>query len=295
MPTREWKGTTDDYETAANWTTATVPIAGDDVVLRDSAQAIATNLDQSAVVLNSFTVEQSYTGNIGSYADSAVTYLQIATPLLEIGRHDGYSSPTGSGQILLDLGSSTACTATILNSATTATDTSIMPIQIIAAHAGTKLFIKKGKIGIANAIAGETSTIDTIDVGYISSKASDALVTTGSGLTLETWNQTGGVAILRSGTTRALLLLDGKLSTEGTGTHDAISMSGGELVSNSTGTITLLHVYGGTADFLRSAQERTVTETKLWPGAVLKLDPAVVDLTFDPRYQDETIVTTSAP
>ena len=297
MATRYWIGTDSgnegDYGTAANWSGATVPEAGDSVVFRNSSQDCDDTLDQSAIALTSFTVEQSYTGKIGTVTGNAPVYLQIATALLDIGRHDGANAPAGSTQLLLDLGSGTACIGTILNSATTAAAANLMPIQIIAANAGTKIYVKKGRVGFANATSGETSTIDTIDVGYVSSPASDATVSTGSGLTLETWNQTGGRATLRSATTVGLVIRDGQLRTEGSGAHPAISVYGGELVSNSTGTITLLNCYGGTTDFSRSNQARTVTTTDVWGGTTLKLNPAVVTLTNDPEPQEPMTISTS--
>ncbi len=296
MATRIWIGTSTagDYSVAANWTTATVPEAGDDVVFENSTQAVTAGFDQSAIALASFTVKQSYTGAIGTIAGSTVVYLQVAATTVTIGDHDGYSSPTGSNQLLLDFGSSTPATITVHNTATTATDTDIMPLQILAANASTKLFVRRGKVGVANAKSGETSTIDTIDSAWVTNKASDSQISVGSGVTLETWNQTGGSCTLNSATTTALTLIDGTLTTNGTGTHVVCNIWGGRFTSNSTGTITTLNCRGGVSDFLLSNAARTVTTTDVWPGMTLRSDPAVVTYTNDPEQQVEGILTVTA-
>lgn len=298
MATPIWIGTdvgnVGKYATAANWVGGAVPQAGDDVVFRNSSQDCDQDLDQSAVALASFTVEQSYTGKIGVVAGNVITYLQIATALLEIGRHDGTNAPSGSTQILLDLGAATQCTGTILNSASTAAVANLMPIQLTAAKNDHAFFVKRGRVGFANATAGETSTIDTIDLGYVSSKANDAIVTTGDGLTLENWNQTGGQATLRSATSVGLTLRDGQLTTSGSGTHAVVNVYGGELIPNSTGTITTMTLFGGRADFSRSNMARTVTTTDVWSGVVFKYDPNVLTLTNDPEAQEAITLTTSA-
>lgn len=285
MAERIWIGTDSGndgkYATAANWSGSAVPQAGDDVIFRNSSQDVDGDLDQSAIALASFTVEQSYTGDMGTISGNVVTYLQIATALLSVGRHDGYSSPTGSGQILLDLGSSTACTGTVYRTASTATVTNFMPLQLLAANNSTKLYIQGGKVGFANAMPTETSTIDTIDVGV------GAQVTTGAGLTLENWIQTGGTGVLRSATSVKLDLLGGELRTEGTGTHAIVNVYGGLFIGNSVGAIAKLNGYGGIGDFIRSAQARTLTETDIWRGFTLRIDPAYITMTADPEPQEE--------
>ena len=292
-----WIGTdtAGDWNVDANWVGGTKPANGDDVFFTNSSQDCDTTLDQSALALASLTIDQSYTGKIGTLAGNVVTYLQVGTALLTIGQQDGTSTPTGSTQLFLDLGSATQCIAAIHNSATTADNSTLMPIQITAAKNDHEFYIKRGKVGFANATAGETSTIDTIDVGWIASRSSDSLVTTGPGITLENWNQTGGRAVLRSATTVGLVLRSGELRTEGSGTHPAISVYGGELVSNSTGTITLLTGFGGIADFLRSNQARTLTTMDTWAGFTWKLDPAVVTLTNDPEPQDPQVSAATRP
>lgn len=292
-----WIGldTVGSWNVDANWVGGTKPANGDDVFFRNSEQDCNLTLDQSALALASLTIEQSFTGLIGTIAGNVVTYLEIGTALLTVGSHDGNNNPTGSRQLFLDLGSVTACVGTIFNTATTAANPNLMPVQIIAAKNDHAIFVKKGRVGFANATAGEISTIDTIDVGYVSSPASDSQVTTGPGITLENWNQTGGKSILRSATSVGCSVRAGSLRTEGTGTHALVDVYGGELVPNSSGEITKLNCRGGVSDFLRSNQERTVAETDIWAGAVLKYDPAVVAMTADPEPQEAVVLTATAP
>ena len=70
MATRTWDGSSSGaWDTALNWTPATVPVDDDDVIIPASAtQDITTDLDQSDVTLASFTIEHGATIDIGSQA-----------------------------------------------------------------------------------------------------------------------------------------------------------------------------------------------------------------------------------
>lgn len=70
MATRNFAGVNDDWESVSNWT---VPVPNDDVIIRNSSQSLAQNLDQTGVgepgesgsQLTSLVVARDYTGNIG--------------------------------------------------------------------------------------------------------------------------------------------------------------------------------------------------------------------------------------
>lgn len=70
MATKYWwgkyPGAEGDYSNANNWIPVNVPGAGDTVILRESDQSVTEGLDQSAVAVTNFQVEESYSGNIGS-------------------------------------------------------------------------------------------------------------------------------------------------------------------------------------------------------------------------------------
>ena len=82
MAVKIWTGATDgDWSVAGNWSPSGVPASADDVILSASyVVSITAGLNQSAVTLNSLTVEQGYSGAIGSKAAD----LQIATDALTL-------------------------------------------------------------------------------------------------------------------------------------------------------------------------------------------------------------------
>jgi hypothetical protein len=93
------------WSTGANWSTGAVPTTGDDVVLQNSANPVLYGLDQSAVTLNSLSIDQSFTGTIGlpransaGYVEYREQYLKIGATTVTIGRGPG----AGSGRIKLD-------------------------------------------------------------------------------------------------------------------------------------------------------------------------------------------------
>lgn len=277
MATKIWVGTDTgnegDYATAANWSPSGVPEAGDTVYIEDSAQSIIDGLDQSAVALTAFNVGQNFTGYIGT--DSA--YLQIAASAVNIGYHNKPGTPSGSGKIKLDLGSGTAATVTIDN-AGTPVDSNKPAIMLKAANASTVINVRKGKVGVA-VLTAETSTVGTINIGYVSSRDSDADVYIGSGVTLTTLVKNGGSCILGCAAT-TVTNESGSFQTMGSGAITTLNLKGGVSVLNSTGTITTLNVIGtAEADLTRSTAARTITTLKIGDTAFLKFDKSIITLT----------------
>ena len=277
MANKLWVGTDSgnegDYSTAANWSPSGVPVAADNVYLKDSTQDIDGGLDQSAVALASFNVDKSYTGQI---SPAAGTYLQIAASAVNIGRHDGPGAPVGSGLIKLDQGSSTAAAVNVFDMGTPATSTD-PALFLIAAHASTVVTVRKGKVGIAVGV-GETTTVAKINVNYLNSILGDAEVYIGSGVTLTTFAMTGGTVLALAGGT-TFTVEDGQLTTEGSGAITTLNADGGKVYPNSTGTITALNADGGEVDFTKSPAARTVTTPKIGPGGKIIYDPAIITMT----------------
>jgi len=272
MATKLWVGTdtAGDWSVAANWSPSGVPGAGDDVFLTDSSQDVDAGLDQSAIVLASLAIDQSYTGDIGTSA----AYLQIDTAILDIGQHYGAGSPHGSGRIKIDL-DATACVVTIHNSGTS-TDNK-PAILLKALNAATTIEVRKGSVGIAY-LTGETTTVATIKSNYISQKLTDADVYIGSGVTLTTLSMLGGtVDLLCAATT--VTNEGGTLTTGGSGAIITLNADGGTVNSNSTGTITTMNITGGTVDFTKSQAARTVTTLKVDAPGIVKYDSSIVTLT----------------
>lgn len=276
-----------DWNTADNWSTGAVPVNADDVYLEDSEVEVLYGLDQSAVALTSLTIKHSYEGKVGQ----ATAYLQIAATTVNIGEHWLPGNPTGAGRIKLNLGS-TASTVTVSNSRATASDENLPAIRLLCNNASTKVYVQKGKVGIAIEDATETSTLSQVIISHLANVTSDADVIVGAGVTLTALLKTGGQAVLLCGAT-TVRNDNGTLTIAGTGAITTLDVYGGTVYCLSTGTITNLNCYGGRTDFLRSSATRTVTTPKIWAGAVLAYDLAFVTMTNKPSPQERLALTAS--
>lgn len=294
MDTKIWLGNAADHvgewDHAANWSPAAVPVNADDVDMGDSSQGVTSGFDQSAVTLDSLNIPQTYTGEIGDSDD----YLKIGATTVKIGHHYGPGTPAGSGMIKLDLGA--AQSAVMVYNAGISSEDYKPAIRLLANHASTTIEVRKGKVGLA-VETGETSTVSTIISSYVNNQNTDADVFIGSGVTLTTHEQTGGdVTLLCAATT--VNAEAGTLLTAGSGVIATLNVEGCEVTSNSTGTITNLNVSvkggGGTADFTKSAAARTVTNVKLEAGGTIKRDPANVTFTNEVASDNPVTLTASA-
>lgn len=282
------------WATASNWSSGTVPVNGSDVYFTNNAVSVTYGLIQSAVTLTSLHIEQSYTGAIGTSA----AYLAIGATNVYIGEHYGSGTPSGSGRIKLDLRA--ACTSfSVYNSASTATDTYLAPIQVISgANAITTFDVTKGKVGVGVGSPSETAAITTANIGYNTSVNNDAVVEFGVGCTLTTLNKTGGDVVLRGLVTTinndggelitattdnitTLAIRGGTVTLVNLGTVTTYTIEGGTCYLDKHGAITTGNCNGGVSDWIRTRNARTITTLNIKPGATIKLDKTtgVVTLT----------------
>lgn len=281
-----------DWNTATNWSGGAVPVNSDDVYFTNNTVDVLYGLDQSAVTLDSLNVAQSYTGAIGTED----AYLQIGVTDVSIGEHYGSGSPAGSGRIKLDL--QAACTSfEVYNSATTATDTYLAPIQVISgANAITTAYVKKGRVGFCVGSPSETAVITTLVMGYDTSITNDAIVELGPGVTVTTISKTGGT--LSSLVAPTNLFHDGgEAELNATGNMTGINVKGGTVTVSNVGTVTLYTISsgtcyldrhgviatatlsGGVSDWSRTRHARTVTTPTMYAGATVRYDSTVVTFT----------------
>lgn len=279
MATRTWIGTDSgnegDWDTAANWSGAAVPVDGDDVYFENSSQGVTEGFDQADIALASLNIGQSFTGAIGDADD----YLDIGAAAVRIGYWDGPGNrPNGSGRIKLNLDDDDNTAATVIIEDTgTPTDADLPSVQLLLIGAST-VEIRKGSAGVACA-PGETSVLTSAHVGYTTNISGDADLLIGAGCTITTITKTGGDLILKCAVT-TLTNDDGDLMTTGSGAITTVNVNGGTAVLNAIGTIAALNVQdSGIADFTKSAQARTVTTPKVDPSGTIKYDPNVVTMT----------------
>jgi hypothetical protein len=275
MANKTWvgndSGNEGDYSVAANWSPSGVPSASDHVrIPASSTQNISSGLDQSAVAIGDFIVEEGYSGTIGS----ATGYLQIDPDRFEF---------NGSGQSWIDIGSA-AIDVQILGTATASTGERGLYLKGSAID---ELAILGGNVGVA-AVHGETATVTTCRV-----TGPTADVWVGAGTTLTTLNVSQGTVRLRCAAT-TVTQYGGTLYTEESGAITTINLEGGTLYPNSSGTITTLNADGGTADFTASGLGRTVSTLKQNPGSAITYDPSVLTITTRSAPDDPISLRASA-
>lgn len=274
----EWTGAASgDPAVAGNWDNG-VPESGDTAVFRENAVDVDTNLGGlSAVELAVLVQEQSYTGLWGT--DSA--YFQIGAEEVRLGEHYGPGTPAGSKRVKLDLqapGTGNTTIVTVYNSASSAEDGDVPPIQLLMDDANGELHVRKGKVGLAVDDPTETSTVDLIEVSWTNNRATDAEVIVGEGVTLTEILKTGGKLTLRCAATTVENTY-GNIQSEGDGAITTFTMVGGVAVLNSEGTVTTINANGGHTDLTRSGASRAVGTINLKGGGQVSLDPDIVTVT----------------
>jgi len=262
-----------DWSTAANWDTGAVPVDDDDVVIENSAIPIYYGLDQSAVELGSLRIEPTFTatGGIGLPRTNASGYVEYRRTALKLSATTAVIDGSGTGRINIewDTDDKTACT---INGTGTAAETGVPPILLSGGHADNTLNVNKGTVAVGY-YAGETATLTTADVGYITNQGSDATVSFGSGVTLGTLTTRGGTTTAECNTTTATNS-GGTLDIAGAATSGTLNNRGGTVYYTSTGTCTTLNAStGSVTDFRRNSSGRTVTNANVYSGAAI-YDPA---------------------
>lgn len=285
-----------DWSTAANWDTGSIPVNTDDVIIENSSVNIAWGLAQSGVTLDSLTVKKTFTGKIGlkrttfatsADADTATAsadgtgeieyrdrYLAISSTIVTLGENFGPAQPAGSGRIMLDLGSN-AATVEVHSTKTAAAETGLSAIRILANNSSTDIFVRgaTGGVGVAVDEPGETSTIRKMSISDTTSTGSR--VTLSDGVTITDFEALGGISILESAATVTNVTSEnGTLQTEGDFTITNLNVRGGTVKCNhiktSASAVTTATIDSGTLDGQDSAQSRTWDTVQLNVGGVLK-------------------------
>ena len=289
-----------DWSSGDNWSSGAKPANDDDVVLRDSSVNLCWGLDQSAVELDSLTIEKTYTGKLGLdymvFATSVdgnttvttdveyrPTELEIDTPVLNIRRHNGPGSANGSGRILINLGT-VACEATVEDTESAATDAGRPAVQISATSASTNLYVESapGGVGVGTERSTTTTTIGKVSVTAVSAASE---VITGTGTTITTYEQSGGSNTLQAAATVTTCTNNGgDLLIDGAFLVTTLEVNAGIVTANNVpaagSAITTLNHNGGKVDGSRSSQARTWATVQLGTNnATLVADDDVVTIT----------------
>ncbi len=274
-----------DWSTAGNWSTGSVPTTGDIVHLNNNAAALLWGLNQSAVTLSALHIAHTFTGVVGlpldrftvdpdssdsSKPEYRTSYLRVGATQVNIGAQADQEGATGASRLKLDTGSGQT-QLNVLASSSSSADAGLPALRWKGTHAGNVVNVTRGQIALAGDTPGETATLSELNVGQQGDVANDALVTVGSGVTVTTVRQAGGVLYQLAGAT-TLWQSAGTCHVIGSGALTTARIAGIAYLG-STGAIgTLTVVGGGQADFSRDPRARTVTNCALHRGATLNLD-----------------------
>lgn len=250
-------------------TTGTAPTTGDDAYIRAVPGVTLASIgavDMSAVTLNSLTIDQSYTGTIGTTAAD----WKISATTISIGAPPGDgSSPIGSGRIRINTGT-VAYTATVFNTGT-AVDSGLEAVRLLCNSASNVLNVLGGRsVGVATTTPGSTSTIGTVNV-------TGGKCNLGSGVTWTTATvAAGGNLTTNSGGTTLTTSSGGTATTQGTNAITTINIGGYVFINHRPATAaTTVNVYpSGTADFSGNPASTTVTTANLYGGGTILVNPA---------------------
>lgn len=274
MAEKLWIGTDGNYGTSGNWSPSGVPGAGDNVRIPRGGGNISTSLDQSAVAIGAFIVEEGYTGTIGTSS----AYLEIDP--------DSFSF-SGQGAAYIDVGAA-AIALDVRNTATVAAG--YYGLYLLGS-AITILSVVKGSVGVAMQI-GETSTIT--DALRLSGNSATAALGSGVTMTGTTVDVLAGNAISNAALITANVA-GGSLTLFGAATLTTANIKGGTFYPNGSGTITTINLgrSGGTVDFTQSGLDITVTNMNLYKGGSIKANPLRVTFTNDVVVQDVSTIAAS--
>ena len=251
-----------DYGLTQNWSEDALPTTNDDVVFGPAStqKNCQYSMNQSSVAIDDFKVLEGCSSQIGRIDNGVPYYLRI---------DPNSFSYEGKGSLgMFDIGNANI-SPYIASQGTPSTN--FHNIYLTGSNIAT-LEIAKGDVGLA-VFEGETSTVNTVEVGYLEQPASDVSCTIGSGVTLTTLTQYGGTVDLNCAATTVTQTADGVLTTSGTGAIGTMTIRGTAYL-NSSGTITTLNVYG-TVDFSRDRTARTITTLNLKAGARLILHSGI--------------------
>jgi hypothetical protein len=222
-----------------------IPQATENVRLPAGSASISSNLDQSAVAIEDFIIEEGYDGTIGS----ATGYLRIDPNKLE---------DHGRGQVFIDIaGANITC---LINSKASADEGEF-------GHnlRGTNINLidyRTGLFGLA-ARPGEVSTFAT----FIGSPDSNGIVKFGKGVTSTQVTLHGGTVWAHQNSITTMLNYGGKVYLQEAAAVGTLTQWGGELHYGSSGNITTLNLRGGLLNEKAGNATRTIGTVNKYRGS----------------------------
>lgn len=257
------------WNSADNWSGATVPVDGDTVVISSGSVDILYGLNQTSVSLATLRIEQGYTGKIGLPHRNANGYNEYRTTYLTLGDvgdaqamtvYVGSGEGAGSGRIKIDNGD--AQTTLVVYNTGNPVETGVPSLLFKGTHASNAATVNKGSVGFAvlgDETAASTAVLTTLSVGYTTNPAGDSTVRCGLGCALTTVDQSGGKLEINSAAT-TITKTGGDLTLAGNGvTVTTLNERGGTTYVTGTTTITTANLSNaGVLDYSRDMRSKTI-------------------------------------
>ncbi len=240
-----------DWSTAANWSTGSVPATGDNITIRGTV-SILWGLNQSGVVPASITVLDdfisiaslglpyaSYTYSPGSstptaaeYRTDSLTFATSSTSAIAATIGTAAGANTGNGQNILKMDFGTANVTLKQFGAGGGTGVSTLPTaRYRVNNSSAAVYCYGGAMAINAEKPGDSGTVGTV------TEYGDAVIL-GSGLTQTTFNQYGGIAVMNNAPTTVTFEAGATLLAAGTGTITTLNHRGTLTPSGGAYTIT---------------------------------------------------------
>lgn len=265
MADRNWVGgdvgNEGDWDTAANWSPAAVPVAGENVYILDGDEDIDDGLDQSAVALGNVQVGPGYTGNIAS----STTQLQLSFAASKRLVIDG-APALSTQEMWIDINSANAVDVDIVGYGPVTAATMNLYGVHLRRTAQTVTVVNGG--GTSSTTGGKL-TIDTgtiaglVDTGFARSVIESAAV-----ITNYFSISTGVVSTLSKVPTAKMLVSGGTITVDATSAILQVEIHGGTVAWNGGSSIsTNLIVYGGTFDTSQATASAAIVAVVVYGNA----------------------------
>ncbi len=241
-------GNVGDWGTAANWSTASVPVDSDTVQFNAGSTDVTSGLDQNAIGLTLLMISQDYTGNIGS----------SGSPLIIGSAKTRYD---GGGDLFL------SSTATDAQTDVDITNTRRKTVELTSAAAGfTNTSIKNGPVTF---VSGTFTTVFVEDVpGNLPIIDADTATITTLRLFSGQFSNTGAATVTNlhlSGSAKATI-------QNGTLTNVEIHSSAARLFWETSTTLTSAILWHGLLDASRDQAAKTITTLAMHNDSIADLD-----------------------
>jgi hypothetical protein len=247
MATNTWQDIDGNWNNTANWSLAAVPVNGDDVIISSGSQDIDTNLDQSAVTLNSLRIGPSFSGKIGATGGSLL--INGTDMDFESNATETWIDGTWSGNIVVNGGVSDVNMLQL--------DGDIDTLRVLG--------------GTGTVTVAANAVLDNIEV--IGRSARSVKVNILANVTsIDDVEVATGEVDIASAIAGTVTARGGELTLSG-GTVNAINVEpGGTVIYTSSGQLTTLVAWGGTFDGTRiTAGAVTMANCTIHEGASIDL------------------------